>query len=125
MLPFVCMYDCTIFHPEEINALHTQEDKLVEFLVSEWCCNVGVPAQPGEDCRISCADTPTGSCVVLASARMIWVLRPVAPEMQALQLLRARSYSAALSLAEQCTGADLEWVNICFAQAGLLLIQGL
>ncbi|GMH35213.1 hypothetical protein BSKO_03081 [Bryopsis sp. KO-2023] len=81
--------------------------------------------QQPDDYGLSHADTPTGSCVVLAAHRRIWVLRPVAPESQALQLLKSKSYSAALDLAEQCAGEGAPWVQVCFAQAGLLLIQEL
>lgn len=74
---------------------------------------------------LTSGDTSSGSCVILASMKRIWVLRPVAPEMQAVQLLKAKSYDAALDLAEQCDGGEATWVGTCFAQAGLLLIQGL
>ncbi|CAD7698296.1 unnamed protein product [Ostreobium quekettii] len=77
------------------------------------------PSQP----QLFHADTPTGACVVLASPRRIWILRPVAPDNQAQQLLRGRSYAAALELAEQCSAKGEPWVPIFYAQAGLLLLQ--
>lgn len=74
---------------------------------------------------LTSGDSSSGSCVILATSRRIWVLRPVAPETQALQLLKAKSYDSALDLAGQCDRAEAPWVGTCYAQAGLLLIQGL
>jgi len=67
------------------------------------------------------ADTPSGSTILMASSRNVWMLRPVAHEAQTIQLLKSGSIEAALELAESCLTES--WAEDLFAQAGLLLLQ--
>eukprot|EP00210_Caulerpa_lentillifera_P007702 g7353.t1 len=67
------------------------------------------------------ADTPSGSTILMASSRSVWMLRPVAHEAQTIQLLKSGSIEAALELAESCLTES--WAEDVFAQAGLLLLQ--
>lgn len=58
------------------------------------------------------------------SAAQVWLYRPVALEEQARELLRARRYDAALSLADVGAAAGDAWAPIAFAEAAFLLLHG-
>lgn len=54
----------------------------------------------------------------------VWLLRSVALEEQARQLLSSGAITAALHLAELCSGQGASWGQTAFAEAGFLLIHG-
>ena len=54
----------------------------------------------------------------------MWLYRPVALEEQARELLRARHFDDALSLADVGAAAGDAWAPIAFAEAAFLLVHG-
>lgn len=55
----------------------------------------------------------------------VWLLKPVALEDQARELLRACNYDQALRLAELCASEGAAWAEVAFAEAAFMLMQGL
>lgn len=54
----------------------------------------------------------------------MWLLRPVALEEQARQLLGAGAYGPALDLARLAAGSGAPWADTAFAEAAFLLLHG-
>ena len=54
----------------------------------------------------------------------VWLLKPVALEDQARELLRACNYDQALRLAELCASEGAAWAEVAFAEAAFMLMQG-
>lgn len=69
-------------------------------------------------------DTPSGSCVILTCSRRVWMLRPVAPQSQTIQLLRSKNYSFAMELIDSCLNEGATWAETAFAQTAFLLLHG-
>ena len=54
----------------------------------------------------------------------VWLLKPVALEDQARELLRACNYDQALRLAELCASEGAAWAEVASAEAAFMLMQG-
>ena len=54
----------------------------------------------------------------------VWLMRPVALDQQARELLRAGAVEAALQLALVCFDQGDAWADIALVEVALLLIQG-
>ena len=62
--------------------------------------------------------------VPVAMGAQVWMLKPVALEDQARELLRACNYDQALRLAELCATEGAAWAEVAFAEAAFMLMQG-
>jgi len=54
----------------------------------------------------------------------VWLMRPVALDQQARQLLRAGAVEAALQLALVCLDQGYAWAEIALVEVAMLLVQG-
>ncbi|BDA48080.1 Transforming growth factor-beta receptor-associated protein [Coccomyxa sp. Obi] len=83
----------------------------------------GLRTAPGQ--QLYTAHNPSGSVVLVAGYRRVWLLKPVALEDQARELLRACNYDQALCLAELCASEGAAWAEVAFAEAAFMLMQEL
>ncbi|GLI64853.1 hypothetical protein VaNZ11_008236, partial [Volvox africanus] len=76
--------------------------------------------------RIPVAEDAAGSGgVAVATSSVVMLLRPVAPDVQARELLKRKRFDAALALIRSCRRAGEAWADTALAQAGLLMLQEL
>ncbi|GIL45060.1 hypothetical protein Vafri_2012 [Volvox africanus] len=76
--------------------------------------------------RIPVTEDAAGSGgVAVATSSVVMLLRPVAPDVQARELLKRKRFDAALALIRSCRRAGEAWADTALAQAGLLMLQEL
>ncbi|KAL3142970.1 hypothetical protein ABBQ38_003253 [Trebouxia sp. C0009 RCD-2024] len=81
----------------------------------------GIVPSPGQS--ITTAYNTKGSCVLFSGLYKVMLLRPIALDEQAKDLLRAGQYEQALNLAGICAADGAPWAETAFAQTALLLLH--
>ena len=80
---------------------------------------------PGQPLRSAGGGTSSSSVVVVGGRHKVWALTPVPPPDQARDLMSKRDYEGAVKLAEGGLSRGQVWAEEAFAQAALLLMEGM
>lgn len=93
-------------------------------LVQRLDFGAGMSPAPGQPLLAAGGGDAACPAVLVAGCHKVWMLAPIPPSRQALDLLERREYDAALALASEAERQGQAWAAEAYAQAALLYLHG-